>query len=321
MLCRYPCNPWQPRQGALVQLKTKLQDEAPYTFSLYDAKVVTIAKQHPNGGFMKLYFGTTWMLFLHNSPGELQAPGSFQVTLDNSGNEYTFNTALDVLSAMKQYLASKETQDATVGSMADALHRFSQNGHDSASGKSTAWATFSVKVVACAGVFLLKFSQVDAYRTWLLASGTAFIIEAEQGDGVWGIGKSLYQIIKSLDNGHFKPDDFSLKDTYYMRKGDQRLVYDRYFRNPDYNESRPVGADNPKVIRKRFENTVGHANILGKALMITRTLLIARSEPRKNLVDALQEVVRLLDQNTPGSLRHAIDLEIIKNKVIPLVST
>jgi len=297
-LCTGPCNPWITSRGPQPgTLATKLVDDGDYSSTIYDGEILTVADSQARGSFMKQY-GSEWVLVFDKSPGSNGAQGNFQVDLDGSGVA-TYSSSGSVLVALKARLPSDQV-----------------------------WANSVVKVVTCAAVGLMKFSQIPEFRKWLLHSGGAHIIRTSKSEGTWGVGELPYAFLDSLDkiSGNSrtkgKLEEFSLR--HKDRKNRRPTSFTYYSDpkpNPEFDPEVGESWENKKEIRDKFHHNVIDSNCLGKALMIVRAILSRESDvrPRTSLGEALLEVLVLLKETAAGSLRHNLDLAIMDDEVLPAI--
>ena len=131
------------------------------------------------------------------------------------------------------------------------------------------WGDHTFQVLLGATACLLKFSQNSPLRDALLRTEQCVLVECAPNDGSWGVAKSSSSLLSEVE----KPDPYSLQSTEASEI------------------SFTVGSWSGN--RKR-RNT----NALGKALMLTRSVLAGDIQALRELLVALKVVLEEM-VNTP----------------------
>ena len=246
------------RRRGLVQM-TKTCDARGWSAEIHDPKVLARDAKFKGAVFdAKPRPGApSGLITFHNSP--FSNFWNCRVALSHRGMRWQLATSEALLMAVKQHLLAPKPGVAPHESLASALHLQSctTSGAEAKEAAARAtrraadytwWAHHGMHVLVGATACLLKFSQDAGLKRLLLSTQGVLMVEAAPNDGAWGIAMHSADALV-----HVCAQDFDLHST-----AEDRVQFDVH---------------GTVYARPRRE-----ANALGKALMIARSLLLARHE-------------------------------------------
>ena len=289
--CEEPSRKWQrsffsiPFSTAVIPPTDLLQaiiDTNGYNLHLHDKCVL---KKDPEfQGAVWADVGGRGVVLFHNSGfsnwypfifGE-NSPGAFDVVHQEDTVRFRHSEAL--LMAVKECMASKRP-------LADCLQRHATLGAEESKQAANLpdayplWADHTFQVLLGATACLLKFSQNDELRQTLLSTKQCVLVECAPNDGSWGVAMNSSSFLHEKEN----PEHYTLES-----KDPSNI----YFTAGSWSGSR---------MRR-------HTNALGKALMLTRSVLekVARDPlqasllQEASLITALEVILEELGNNSRG---------------------